>query len=246
MAEFFNSIGFSGIMALVGCWLIVAAIIGKLIALSHILQHDIVVQRIYQRALLAILGVVLLSPSLFALYQGPTARLLAPVHTDYVAPAVGVNHTLLDENALRMPLFVSERKTSRGNRVRLVRTSLALQAESCRKVESFGLFAHNVRQLKYPEFHGQVYLYVGDISSPKRGPTEVFLFSSSASAPPDGKIDDTTFQHLWSGASSLKSQQPVQKPFRFFYGGAQYQLSVSQIYKAMIGGDEIVVDFCKI
>jgi hypothetical protein len=246
VTEFFNSIGFSGIMALVGCWLIIAAIIGKLIALSHILQHDIVVQRIYQRALLAILGVVLLSPSLFALYQGPAARLLAPSHTDYVAPAVGVNQTLLNESILGVPLRVSEKTTFRGNRLRLLRTGLGLQSESCRKVESFGLFAHSVRQLKYQEFQGQVYLYVGDINSPKRGPTEVFLFSSSASAPPDGKIDDTTFQHLWSGASSLKSQQPVQKPFKFFYGGAQYQLSVSQIYKAMIGGDEIVVDFCKI
>lgn len=250
MTAFLNGVGFSGILGLVGCWLIVAAIIGKLVALSHVLQQEVIVQRAYQRALRAIFGAVLLAPGLHTLYQGPAAgRFVTPTQTDYLADPVSVNHTRLRLNWPGTSQAAEDRRFSR-NQARLVRTSAALlQGQACRKLESFGLSAHNLRQLKYQAFHGQVYVYVGDVTSPRHGHTDIFLFSSPATAPGDGKIDDPTFQHLWSGASTLKSQQAIQNSgdsFQFFYGGAQYKLTVSQIYKVLIGNDEIVVDICAI
>jgi hypothetical protein len=88
---------------------------------------------------------------------------------------------------------------------------------------------------------------VGAISNPSKGRTEVYLFSTDASAPADGKIDNATFQRLWPEGSPLHQQASIQAPgdsFTFPYGGTQYQLTVEQIYKVLLGADEIVVDIC--
>src|SRR5438309_2162772 len=159
-------------MALVGCWLIVAAIIGKLIALSHIVQKDILVQRGYQRALLGILGLVLLAPGLHALYQGSTARLLTPRPTNYVAAPTSPSHARLLRKGPGVQLNALADTPSSRHRVQLVRTSAgSWQGQSCHKLESLGVFAHNIRQLKYQAFHGQVYFSVGPVNSTKYCPT---------------------------------------------------------------------------
>jgi len=247
MLDFINSIGLPGVMGLLGCWLLVGAIVGKLIAVSHVLRQEVLLPRMYQRISLGLLGGILLGPGLHTLYYGSSSRLVSPTPQDYVSPAEGVNHTSLRLDHLNLPQRNIPIQAATFHPARFTRAAI-FQARGCRKVESFGLYAHNLRQLKYAGFQGQVYLYVGDVESPKRGATTVYLFSTSASAPADGKIDDPTFQHLWSGASS-KIQQAVRSPgdsFPFPYGKSQYQLTVAQIYKVMIGSDEIMVDVCEL
>jgi hypothetical protein len=63
--------------SLVGCWLLLGAIVGKLIALSHILRKDVAPQYVYQRVLVAIVGVAFILPGLHTLYKGSTARTVA-------------------------------------------------------------------------------------------------------------------------------------------------------------------------
>jgi hypothetical protein len=241
MLDFLNTIGLPGVMALIGCWMMVGAIIGKLLALSHLLQQDVVLQRVYQRVMLGVFGAVLLGPGLHLVYQGSAARVVSPTPVDYVAPPASASHTTAQPQASEIP----------HSHARLLRASAVFAApqKSCRTVESFGLYAHNLRRLKYQPFHGQVYAYVGDISSPNNGATNVYLFSTSTSAPGDGKIDDPTFQRLWGSASPLQAQKAIRSlgdSFTFPYDGAQFKLTVTQIYKVLVGSDEIVVDICEL
>ena len=251
MLDFLNTIGLPGVMALIGCWMIVGAIIGKLLALSHLLQQDVVLQRVYQRVMLGVFGAVLLGPGLHLVYQGSAARVVSPTPPDYVAPPASASHTTAQPQASEIPLRAPEWKAIPHSHARLLRASAVFAApqKSCRTVESFGLYAHNLRRLKYQPFHGQVYAYVGDISSPSNGTTNVYLFSTSTSAPGDGKIDDPTFQRLWGSASPLQAQKAIRSlgdSFTFPYDGAQFKLTVTQIYKVLVGSDEIVVEICEL
>jgi len=255
MLDFLNTIGLPGLLALIGCWMIVGAIIGKLLALSHLLEKDVVLDRIYERVMLGAFGVVLLGPGLHLVYQGSAARVVSPTPPDYVATPASANHTSLQPQASEIPLRTAQWREFAGSPARLVRSNLVRASamfgapqKSCRTVESFGLYAHSLRRLKYQAFHGQVYAYVGDVSSPSNGATNVYLFSTSTSAPGDGKIDDPTFQRLWTSASPLQLQKPIRslgESFTFPYDGAQFKLTVTQIYKVLVGSDEIVVEICE-
>jgi hypothetical protein len=253
MLEFFNTFGLPGVLALLGSWLIVGAIIGKLLAITHILKQEVLIQRGYQRLLLGIFGGVLLGPGLHLLYEGPSAaRFVTPTPTDYVAPGSAVNHTDIRPSSLRLPVRDSMQVRIFSESARLVlagaRIAPAQSQRPCRTVESFGLYAHSIRRLKYQQFRGQVFAYVGDINGPKYAPTNISLFSSDASAPRDGEIDDPTFRRLWTSASPLqlqKSLYPTQS-FTFVYAGSQYKLTIAQIYKVLIGTDQTVVDICEL
>jgi hypothetical protein len=242
--SFLNSLGLLGVTALLGCWLIVGSIIGKLLAISHVLQRDVLLTRAYQRVLLGVFGAVLLGPGLHKLYYGESSQFVSPQPEEYVAPGSGVSHTSLlpglpDMQYRRAKLVLVSAGAS---------STLFQRLNACGKVESFGLYANSIRRLKYEAFHGKVYLYVGDISAPGHGSTGVHLFSTDGSAPADGKIDAATFQRLWSAASPLQRQASIQKAgdsFTFMYGGVQYKITVSQIYKVLLGNDEIVVDICE-
>jgi hypothetical protein len=251
MVDLINSLGFVGAASFVGCWLVVVAIIGRLIALSHILQRDVVLQYVYQRVLVGLVGIVFLVPGLHALYFGRSARTVAPMAPEYVAPGDSASRTSLQTLSLKPSGSTLSMRSLEYHPARLGfgLTTLALiqGPRSCNKVESFGLYANSIRRLKYQAFRGRVYVYVGSVSSPRHGSTEVYLFSTDASAPADGKIDDPTFQRLWTEGAPLHQRVSIQGPgdsVTFPFNGAQYKLTVMHIYKALLGADEIVVEVC--
>ena len=251
MVDLINSLGFVGVASLLGCWLVLGAILGRLIALSHILQRDVELPYVYQRLLVGLVGTAFLAPGLHALYFGGAARTVAPVAPEYVAPGDSASRTSLRPRPFGRARSRVRLRTLDSHAAQLAPapTSVGLfqAARSCNKVESFGLYANSIRRLKYQAFRGRVYIDVGNVSSPRHGSTEVYLFSTDASTPGDGKIDSATFQRLWNEASPLHQEASIQAPgdsVTFPYNGTQYKLTVLQIYKALLGADEIVVEVC--
>ena len=249
MADFINSLGFVGVAGLVGCWLIVGAILGELLAVRHIFNRDVQLQHAYQRVLLGVFGGVLLGPGLHTMYNGSSARLIAPDSKEFVAPA-GPSQTKLRLGKPDFDQSIAKLRRTEYHPLQagLVPALVFFQGRtSCSKVESFGVHNNSIRRLKYQAFRGRLYFYVGAINSPRRGSTQVYLFSTDASAPPDGSIDNATFQRLWKAATPLQEQESVQRPgdsFDFPYAGGQYKLTVSQIYKVLLGDDQVAVDVC--
>lgn len=198
-----------------------------------------------------IVGIAFLVPGLHTLYFGSAAaRTVAPVTPDYVSPGDNLSHTSLHPlwfGSTRNPVELRSLEYHPAQLALVpVGGVLLLGQRSCNKVESFGLYANNLRRLKYSGFRGRVYVYVGPISKPQQG-TEVYLFSTDGSAPPDGKIDYVTFQRLWGEGSPLRQAASIHAPgdsVTFPYGATQYRLTVQQIYKVLLGADEIVVDMC--
>jgi len=252
MLDFLNHIGFPGVMALLGCWLILDGIVGRFVHIKDWVTDDTTL-RPYQRVLIAVLGGVLIGPGMYALYNGSAARLVAPSSQEYVAPAGAGSRTTLDVNRPFLGARDAALRRIESHSARLVLADASVPLvpaqRASNQVESFGLSARSLRRLRYQAFRGQVYIYVGEVSSPRWGSTEVFLFSAEAGATADGRIDDPTFQRLWAAATQLKLRQSIHNQgdsFVFGWGGAQYRLTVSRIYKVLAGSDQIVVDIYEV
>jgi hypothetical protein len=229
--------GINGFLALGGGYLVVSAIIARMIPIPKLMVNPFPVKSKGQRLLLGIFGLVLIFPTLLGIYR---------------EAFFGVSTTLTDP---AIPEEVSEPKAANWPASDAVQIA-SLSGWSarglsfkCEKVESFGLQQKNIRRLKYGAFQNKLYVYVGSVSS-FGGMNNIYLLSSGASGswPESGTMEEKDLQQRFNSAREWKRQASFQKSgdyIDFSFDGRSYRLTVSRIYSPLFGTNSVAIEICQ-
>src|SRR6185369_11071078 len=236
--------GLGGVMGVGGCYLVVGSIAGKIIPIGNYVP--LVRLRLRQRVLLAGFGCVLALPIIWSSYgqmiNGTRGILFQPPETPerVAAPKTSDQQPRgeLPANSVRLARFTGE-------------TRAVLASASCPAVESFGLNQRNIRQLKFAPFQGMVFIYVGDVHSASREPTELsVVIGERSSWPSSGHIDESDFyRRLNRVPAENKVAMEISQSgdsTSFTYADRQYRLTVTAVYAVLFGPDKIAVEICEV
>src|SRR5947209_5126186 len=243
--------GLTGCLGVAGCYLIVASIVGQFIEVPPIIKVRLRVSRKPQRVLLGFFGLILAFPVLFTawkdVFKGYQTPLVAPQIKEEVKPNEQTGASPSQKLSFR-----DDHRDDRGGRFQTVGwgqspepASLVTpakfspfgrpQAGRCEKVESFGLEQYHLRSLKYAQFQGGVYLYVGDIRT--FGDTDLYLtFGKRGFLPEAGEMSESEFiEKVGSNKKQHLSVNHSGTSTDFEYRGIEYRLTVTDIYTAIFG-----------
>ena len=137
MKEIVLAWGVSGVVGVVGLYLILGGIVGRLVPIPPLMRENVALVTVAQRCVLAAFGAILAFPLLLSTYK----NFALDVRSVIVAPAV--------EETVAVPV---------------VKVAFGTGAD-CRTIETFGLKERASRRLKYAEFDGALLVSVGRIDA---------------------------------------------------------------------------------
>lgn len=120
-------------------------------------------------------------------------------------------------------------------------------SQVCRKVESFGLAAASIRQLKNHRFRNATFVHVGHIQAKKT--IEVFVFRASPESwPSSGSTSPSEFQaRLNTTGTSVLGRNRLSQggSIAFHLSGSAYRLSLTRVFIALFGCNSVAIDICE-